>query len=251
MMTRHQAGRFDDWRARMAVRGGPLTHAVARAGWAALAVVGVVVMTVVAMVWAINPSEEATDNGPAANFMGAFILGVPFGAVVFGLIGVAVQYAARSWLRTPTAAERDAARAAQRPASPYTDDGLLAGGRWAQSYERCAASLRSFHTVVTTLPDGPGRNWLTDVGSTLDDELREALRLAKLGDGLAPDGHAIAGTPRRIADLLTSAERSFAQTADRAAAIALDLRKDTGFEAVRAQLDTLAAQTPHLRASGL
>lgn len=50
-----------------------------------------------------------------------------------------------------------------------------------------------------------------------------------------------------IAERLDEARTAFGQTTEQAASIALDLRSDTGFAEVRAQLDTLAAQAPHLR----
>ncbi|OLT39975.1 hypothetical protein BJF85_06365 [Saccharomonospora sp. CUA-673] len=244
---RHKGERFDDWRARMAVRGGPVTHGLARAGWAGFAALGALIGFVFSVVWSIV-TDHVENPG---NFLGVMIVFMPLGAALFGVLGAPVQFLARAWLCTPTSAEQDAFRKARRADAPYTEEGLRNGGRWAASYGRCAASLQSFHAIVGALPQGPGRNWLTDVGSTLDDELTEALRLARLGDELAPDGKAVAGTPRRIADLLSSAEESFAQTTDRAAAISLDLHRNPEFESVRAQLDMLAAQTPHLRASGL
>ncbi|MBB3663545.1 hypothetical protein FB384_002449 [Prauserella sediminis] len=254
----------------MAVRGGPVVHAVARAGWAVFGAFGALVMVVVALLYAANPGEHGADNEPPMNFLGGLIVFVPMGAVLFALLGLPVQFFARSWLRTPTEAERRSARDAQRAADPYTPEGLLAGGRWALSYQRCVDSVTAFHAIVETLPAGPGREWLTDIGSTLDDELREALRLARLGDNLAPGGRAGTATParksgkqsdhahgstppaatsERIAELLTSAERAFASTTDRAGSVALDLRRESEFTAVRSQLDMLTAQTPHLRDS--
>lgn len=242
--------RFGDWRARMAVRGGPVTHAVARAGWAAFGIVGALVMVGVAVLWTLNPTVEGSDNAPAANFVGGLLVFVPIGAIVAGAIGLAAQFVARAWLRTPTSAERAAARGAAGRTAPYAGN-LRPTGRWARSFERCARSVTSFHSIVGALPAGPGRDWLAGIGRTLDDELREARRLAELGENLAPDGGYLTGTALRIADLLEDAERAFRETTDRAGAIALDLRRESDFERVRAQLDVLATQTPHLRAQGL
>ncbi|WP_147263933.1 hypothetical protein [Prauserella sp. PE36] len=55
----------------------------------------------------------------------------------------------------------------------------------------------------------------------------------------------------KVAELLRAAETSFAETTERAAAIALGLRDDSDFVRVRAQLDMLAEQAPNLRAEGL
>ncbi|MFD2398688.1 hypothetical protein ACFSVJ_20725 [Prauserella oleivorans] len=121
--------RFDDWRTRMAVRGGPVTHAVARAGWAAFGIVGALLMVGVAVLWTLNPTAEGSDNAPAANFVGGLVVFVPIGALVAGAIGLGAQFLARAWLRTPTDAERTAAREAATPLR--TPDGCArpAGGR--------------------------------------------------------------------------------------------------------------------------
>jgi hypothetical protein len=47
--------------------------------------------------------------------------------------------------------------------------------------------------------------------------------------------------------MLGAAEKAFAETTERAATIALDLRDESDFERVRAQLDMLAEQAPQLR----
>ena len=238
----------DDWRARMALRGGPLSHALARAGWLVFALLGAVVMIGVAAVYAANPGANAVDNGTAANFVGAVIVMLPIGVAIGALLGLPAQFAARAWLCNPTPAERRAALAAE-PHVP--DHGLSASGRWARSYEKCARSVAAYHEITATLPNGPGRDWLTDIGDTLDEELSESLRLAKLGESLSPADADLEGTALEVRNRLREAEKSFAETTDRAAAIALELRDESDFVRVRAQLDLLAEQTPHLRASDL
>lgn len=227
----------------MAQRGGPVTHAIARAGWAVFGMLGALPMVVVAVLYMSDPSADAADNSAVANLVGGLVVFVPIGAAVGGLLGLLAQFAARSWLRAPTPAERRAAREVT---------GLRPSGRWMRSYKTCAEAVTSFHAIVATLPAGAGRDWLTDIGTTLDDELSEALRLAKLGESLHPEGRRrMSETASKVADLLSDAERSFAETTQRAAAIALDLRDESDFVRVRAQLDMLAEQTPHLRAEGI
>jgi acyl carrier protein phosphodiesterase len=51
----------------------------------------------------------------------------------------------------------------------------------------------------------------------------------------------------KVLERLRAAKTSFAETTERAAAIALDLRRDSDFVRVRAQLDMLAEQVPQLR----
>ncbi|MFC4853867.1 hypothetical protein [Actinophytocola glycyrrhizae] len=243
--------RRDDWRARMALRGGPLSHAIARAGWLVCAILGALAMVGVAVLYAASPGERGADNSVAANFVGGMIVMVPIGAAIGALLGLAAQTAARTWLRNPTEAERRVARAAEMAAvTQIPAHGLRASGRWARSYETCARSVAAYHHVVTTLPDGAGRDWLAGIGQTLDDELAESLRLARLGENLELGDGRPAGTALRVLDRLHAAERSFAETTERAAAIALELRDESDFVRVRAQLDMLAGQTPHLRASG-
>lgn len=230
----------------MALKGGPISHAIARAGWFVFAMLGALAMVGVAVLYAANPGERAADNSVAANFVGGLIVMAPIGAVVGALIGLPAQFAARTWLRNPTEAERRAARAAQ-PRLP--SHGLRASGRWARSYEICERSVAAYHEVVATLSHGAGRDWLAGIGGTLDEELAESLRLARLGESLEPDDGELDGTALRVLDRLRDAERSFAETTERAAAIALELRDESDFVRVRAQLDMLAEQTPHLRAS--
>jgi len=85
------------------------------------------------------------------------------------------------------------------------------------------------------------------VGRSLDE--RDDWR-ARLGENLELRDGKLDGTALRVLDRLRAAERSFAETTERAAAIALELRGSSDFVRVRAQLDMLAEQTPHLRDSG-
>jgi hypothetical protein len=233
-------GQDDDWHKRMAVRGGPVSHALARAGWLVFGMLGSLVMVAFALQYASDPGADAVDNGFAANLVGGLIVMMPIGAVIGALLGLPVQFAARASLCAPTRAERRAAREVE-PAH-----GLRDGGRWARAYENCARSVAAFHAAVATLPEGAGRDWFDEIGTTLDDELAEALRLARLGEGLAPDGEP-SGTALTVADMLGAAEKAFAETTERAATIALDMRDEPDFGRVRAQLDMLAEQAPQLR----
>lgn len=241
--------RRDDWRKRMAVRGGPVTHAIARAGWLVFAMLGAVVMIGVAVLYAMNPGADSADNGVAANFVGGLIVMLPIGAVLGALLGLPAQFAARSWLRSPSKAERQAALERGKPAkrNRVPAHGLRAAGRWARSYEACERSVTAFHAIVAAVPAGAGRDWLTAIGKTLDEELAEALRLARIGESLEAGSGELGETGLRVLDQLNDAERKFAETTERAAVAALALRDDTDFARVQAQLDMLAEQAPHLR----
>jgi hypothetical protein len=229
-------GNDDDWHAR---RGGPVSHTLARSGWLVFGMLGSLVMIAFALQYASDPGADAVDNGFAANLVGGLIVMMPIGAVIGALLGLPVQFAVRAWLTAPTRAER---RAVPR-------HGLPPGSQWATAYESCARSVTAFHAVAATLSDGAGREWFEAIGGTLDGELAEALRLARLGASLtpgSPDGDPV-GTARTVADMLGAAEKAFAETTERAAAIALTMRDEPDFEQVRAQLDMLAEQAPHLR----
>jgi hypothetical protein len=224
-------GQYD--RERSPVRAGPLTQVLAESGRFVCAVLGLVVMTFLA----------AAVAGPSVALLGLLALFVPIGVVGGAAAGKAVQAAARARLLaappSPTA----------RAALPVY--GLRRHGRWERFYEACARSVATYHEVVDTVPPGAGRNWLADIGTTLDAELEEALRLARLGESLEPDeGTAPGETVYKVLERLRSAKMSFAETTERAAAIALDLRRESDFVQVRAQLDTLAEQVPQLRATG-
>jgi hypothetical protein len=213
-----------------------IAHTLARSGWLLFAALGALVMVVSAVTWAADPVERG-DDPFAAMLIGGLVVFVPIGAIVGALVGLPIQFAARALQRPVTG-----------PSTP--SHGLGPGGPWAEAYEACARSVASFHTIVATVSSEAGRDWLAGIGETLDGELAEALRLARIGESLAPSGTPT-GTALTVQDMLAAAEKAFAETTDRAAVIALDLRADSDFTQVRAQLDMLAEQAPRLRAAEL
>ncbi|HEV7650726.1 MAG TPA: hypothetical protein VGP26_21485 [Actinophytocola sp.] len=223
----------------MAGSGGRVTHTLARAGWLVCATLGAIAMMVVAVFYAADPVARGTDPA-AATLVGAMIVFVPIGAALGALVGLPVQFVTRAVLRS---------RVPVPPAAKPTN-GLTQRGRWARSYKACARSVTAFHAIVATVSSAAAREWLAGIGETLDDELAEALRLAQIGQSLAPTGEP-KGTALTVQDMLGAAEKSFAETTERAASIALDLRDDSDFARVRAQLDMLAEQAPQLRAADL
>jgi hypothetical protein len=224
----------------MAGSRGRVARTLARSGWLVCAALGALAMIVVAVLYAADPVAREGDS-VAVSLIGALIVFVPIGAILGALVGLPVQFATRALLRS-------SAPAGTEPAKPA--HGLAAGGPWAGAYEACARSVRSFHTIVATVSSDAGRDWLAGIGRTLDGELAEALRLAQIGESLAPTGEP-KGTALTVADMLGAAEKSFAETTERAATIALDLRDDSDFARVRAQLDMLAEQAPQLRSADL
>jgi hypothetical protein len=188
-------------------------------------------------------------GGSAGALLGLLAVLGPVGAVGGVVGGLRAQHAARERLLAP----------ARRPVGEIDSTGWIAlpvhdlrpHGRWARFYEACHRSVSRYHGIVATVAPGPGRDWLARIGETLDAELAEALRLARLGQSLEPDELTGPGeTVYQVLLRLRAAKESFAETTERAAAIALDLRQDSDFVHVRAQLDMLAEQVPQLRELG-
>jgi hypothetical protein len=230
----------DDRRPRAVDRGGLVRQAFAQAGVRLGAAAGTILMIFVAVLIA------ASD--PVSSLAGLLLALIPIGAGLGVGAGLMVQSAARQ-LDSPTTEHRTARLASAQAA--IREHELRPLGRWARFYEACARAVVTYHEIVATVPSGPGRDWLADIGRTLDAELAEALRLARLGESLEPaDGMAPGETVYQVLNRLRTARKSFEETTERAGAIALDLREDSNFVQVRAQLDMLAAQAPRLRSGG-
>ncbi|MEJ8279403.1 hypothetical protein [Pseudonocardia spirodelae] len=236
-----------DWRRRMAVRGGRVSHTLASHGWLVFLLAGAGLGVLIGI--AIGFSQ--VGQYPADELFGRSI-GYAIASAVFCvvpsvlLLGLPSQALARAYLRSASPAEREAMRRAAENAPAAEPDGLVPGSRWSRAYAGCVGSVTAFHGVVRTVPDGPARDWLRDIGGNLDAELAEALRTARMGESLdgAGPGSEVA---RTVGARLEVARTAFHDTAELAASIALDLRVDSGFDDVRSQLDLLAAQAPHLR----
>ncbi|MDV6013016.1 hypothetical protein [Haloechinothrix sp. LS1_15] len=231
------------WQERTAVKGGPAVHAVARAGWAAGGALGAVLAP------AVVALSGALGGAGAGAVLAVLAVLVISGAVPGAVLGALAQHGARAWLCAPTEREREAERRVAARAERLDAADLDPDGRWAGHYRGCASAVTSFHELVDTIPEGPGRRWLVDIGDRLDAELDEALRLARLGQQL--ERGEPAGDERddveRIAERLRSAEADFAATTQRATRIAVDAAAETGLERLHAELDVLAAQAPQLR----
>ncbi|WP_349301722.1 hypothetical protein [Pseudonocardia nematodicida] len=235
-----------DWRRRMAVRGGKVSHTLASHGLLVFLLAGVVLGLVVGVSIGLAPPDPG-DPELGVRLIAGAIVGMIFCAVPSVLfLGLPAQTLARSYLRSASPEEREAMSRAAARAPDYVPDGLRHGSRWARAYSGSVGSVTAFHGIVRTVPDGPAREWLQEIGKRLDTELAEALRLARLGETVeagAPGGDAA----RDVGARLEVARTAFHDTTEHAASIALDLRADSGFDDVRAQLDQLAAQAPHLR----
>lgn len=236
-----------DWRRRTAVRGGRVSHALAAHGWLVLLLAGAALGVLIGVIVGITqvgqyPADELLGRTLGYAIASAVFCAVP--AVLF--VGLPAQALARSYLRSASPAEREAMRRAAGNAPASVPDGLVPGSRWARAYSGCVGSVTAFHGVVRTVPDGPAKDWLHDIGRNLDAELAEALRTARMGESLEGAGQG-SEVARTVGARLEVARTAFHDTAELAASIALDLRVDSGFDDVRSQLDQLAAQAPHLR----
>ncbi|MBC3193139.1 hypothetical protein H7X46_18940 [Pseudonocardia sp. C8] len=236
-----------DWRRRMAVRGGRVSHALASHGWLVFLLIGVAAGLLLGVAMGISEIGLYPAGELIGRSIGGAIAGVLFCAVPSVLfVGLPAQFLARAYLRSASPEERGAMQQAVADAPQPLPDGLAPGSWWAHAYQGCVESVTAFHGVVRAVPDGPAKDWLRDIGRSLDAELAEALRLARLGASVeagAPGGEAA----RSVGARLEEARAAFHGTTEHAASIALDLRAETRFEAVHAQLDQLAAQAPHLR----
>ncbi|MBA0128129.1 hypothetical protein H0B56_21500 [Haloechinothrix sp. YIM 98757] len=236
-----------DWRDRTSVKGGPLVHGLARAGWGAGAVVGAAVVPGAVV---LGGALGGTGIGAALLVLAVLLVA---GAVPGAALGALAQQGARSWLCAPTEQEQRSARARSAHAERLDASDLDDSSRWGRHYQACAASVHAFHELVRTVPAGRSRDWLADIGERLDGELAEALRLARLGQQLdsgVSQHEEQAATPERIVERLRAAEADFAATVERASAIALESTGDSDFQHLHAELDMLAEQAPRLRLPG-
>lgn len=236
--------RTADWRERTAIKGGPPAHLFARGGWAAGAGLGAVA----------TPAAVALSGALAGSSAGAVLLALVVlflaGAVSGAVLGALAQQGVRSWLLAPTQEEQRAERKVQARAQRFDASDLASSSWWRQRFHSCSDSVEAFHQLVDATPTGQSRDWLADIGERLDDELAEALRLARLGDRLADQEQEEPSQEReRLAERLREAEAAFAATLERASTIATGASGETGFSHLHAELDMLAEQAPQLRAA--
>jgi len=241
-----QSGGQSQWQAGMQVRGGRVTHTLARVGWLVFGAAGIVLGGVVAVVFGLN--EDDPDYGFAAAFLGGLILFVPICTVFTVLIGLGAQFGTRAWLRTAPPVVSQQQREQQELAAQLADAGVRPDSRWGQHYANCLRAVSGFHDLVRELPDNAAGDWFADIGRTLDGQLAEALRLAKLGESLTAGsaGRNPSPTAVRIDQSLHAAVNAFNRTMERAASIALELHGEADFTRIRSQLDMLQQQAPQL-----
>jgi hypothetical protein len=129
-----------------------------------------------------------------------------------------------------------------------TDEPAAPTGLWKRQVHRCAASVARFHGIVAASPAGPARDWLAGIGRQLDVDLEAVRRLAALAQSIEPRARIRARQPaaKRVAARLATAVDGFRAVENRAADIAVQLALDPSYDSVRAQLDVLEQQVPHL-----
>ncbi len=121
-------------------------------------------------------------------------------------------------------------------------------GIWKRHLQQCVTSVTRFHAIVAATPPGPARDWLAAMGGQLDADLDAVRRLAALAQSIEPGARLRARQPaaKRVAVRLESAVEGFRTVETRTADIAVQLALDPSYDSVRAQLDVLEQQLPHL-----
>src|SRR5699024_6202296 len=241
------AAQLPQWRMGMRVRGGRITHTIARVGWVVFGALGIVLAGVFALLFGVT--DDDPDIGFAPTVVGGMIVFLPLCVVPATLVGLGAQFGTRAWLRTAPRVVSQRERDEQELATQLDNAGLHSGTRWAGHYSRCLRAVSGFHDIVDELPEGAASEWFGDIGEQLDEQLAEALRLAKLGQSLTQSSESkrrLSPTAARVDRSLQQAGRAFDRTTERAANISLDLHGAADFTRVRAQLDMLHQQAPQL-----
>ncbi|SFP73098.1 hypothetical protein SAMN05421810_103238 [Amycolatopsis arida] len=218
---------------------------VARAGWAFGGAIGAGILAVVALIAGVTDADP--EQGVGIDIAAYLIVLVPIGLVLGCLVGLCVQVAARARLAHRGRPSRPAAR---QPVPPAPPPAIPLTGEWARHHVRCRDLVARFRVIVDSAPaDAQPTRWLRDIAADLDKELVEVERLARYGQALAPTAPRATDDPtvRRIVDRLERAERGFDATVRRAGDIVLNLAGDQQFARIRAQLDVLGKEAPHLR----
>lgn len=161
------------------------------------------------------------------------------------LAGVPGALAGLAWSSARDSLRR---RGARTPPPPPPDP--LGGGVWRDAYDACAEHASRFRGVVDSVAAGAAHDWLADIATDVDDELRDAYALAELGQRVAPtSGHFVPrdGPPLDIHRRLAGAEDRFREAADEVATVALALLDDPDPAHVKTQLEALREVAPTLR----
>lgn len=223
---------------------------VARVGWPLGAVIGALVALALLVVSALrDPTVETGEI--VVTVMFALPIGAAPGAAIGGLMALVAR---RMRTPQPTVVEQ----AAEEPepddepkldltTTPPTELWGLRDETFAGYYQRCWRSTLQIRDLTDTLAGGPAQDWMRDILADLERELHEVLRLARYGSILAGGHSSDEPTLQRISDMLIEAEEAFVASARRASSIAVDLAAGYDLTGIRAQLDVLAKQAPHLR----
>ncbi|MEU4444358.1 hypothetical protein AB0K14_18885 [Actinosynnema sp. NPDC050801] len=192
--------------------------------------IGTVLMTALIMFGIALPSSADDEPGPsvvvsfiASGMLGAVMGGVP--GTFIGLVVGAVRRRSRPVLPPPPPPP---------PPLPPVND------RWSAMVGRCELAVRRVYAAVATVPVSPARDWLERIAAQFANELSDVRRIADLGRALGADqNHPVTGR-------LHAAVRDFTAFEDEVGRVALQLLNQTSLDAVRAHLEVLEQQLPHL-----
>ncbi|WP_367134665.1 hypothetical protein [Saccharothrix sp. HUAS TT1] len=195
-------------------------------------IIGTALMTALIMLGIALPSASEDEAAPplAATFVASGILGVMLGGVPGTLVGLIVGSVRR---RRP-ALLPPAPMMAPLPPPPAPND------RWSAMVARCELAVRRVGAAVATVPASPAREWLERIAAQFAGELSDVRRIADLGRALGAD------QKHPVTERLSAAVRDFTAFEDEVGRVALQTLNHRSLDAVRAHLELLEQQLPHL-----
>ncbi|MEU4739428.1 hypothetical protein AB0G02_03045 [Actinosynnema sp. NPDC023658] len=195
-------------------------------------IIGTALMTALFMFGLALPSSPGNETGVslAASFIASGMLGVVMGGVPGTLVGLvvgAVRRRPRPVLLPPPPVF------VPPPPHPVND-------RWSAMVGRCELAVRRVHGAVGTVPPSPSREWLERIAGQFAGELSNVRRTADLGRALGAEQN------HPVTERLAAAVRDFTSFEDEVGRVALQLLNQASLDTVRAHLEVLEQQLPHL-----
>jgi hypothetical protein len=192
-------------------------------------VIGTALMTTLVMFGLALPSSDDDDN---VAVVASLIASGMFGVVLGGVPGTVVGLVIGALRRRP----RPAIPRLPPPPPPPPP----ANDRWSAMVGRCELAVHRVHAAVATVPASPARAWLERIAGQFAAELSDVRRIADLGRALGAD------QSHPVTDRLNTAVRDFTSFEDEVGRVALQLLNQASLDAVRAHLEVLEQQLPHL-----
>ncbi len=193
--------------------------------------IGTALMTTLIMLGTtLSSPDDVTGVSIAASLVASGIVGVFLGGIPGTLIGLVVGVARR---RRPALPPPPPPRSTLPPPPPVND-------RWSAMAGRCELAVRRVGAAVATVPPSPARDWLERIAAQFAGELTDVRRMADLGRALDADRN------HPVTQRLATAVRDFTSFEDEVGRVALQTLNHRSLDAVRAHLEVLEQQLPHL-----